>query len=168
MNMITKLVSTVVEASITLNTEVSKAEQFRQATLEGANIGRTSFMNLVNGKVEEACGWKLVTVEETPAAIAEGVEGQAALESVIEVLASKGLKTNIKNASTEVYATVVLEGLGRLQLNPTKKGFSLMFFPCKGAEARDILVKGFEIVSEKSQYARLNTLSAEKIIELIK
>lgn len=167
MNMITKLVSTVVEASITLNTEVSKAEQFRQATLEGANIGRTSFMNLVNGKVEEACGWKLVTVEETPAVIAEGVEGQAALESVIEVLASKGLKTNIKNASTEVYATVVLEGLGRLQLNPTKKGFSLMFFPCKGAEVKDITVKGFAIKAEKAQYGRLETVTADQLISMI-
>ena len=167
MNMITKLVSTVVEVSITLNTEVSKAEQFRQATLEGANIGRTSFMNLVNGKVEEACGWKLVTVEETPAVLAEGVEGQAALESVIEVLASKGLKTNIKNASTEVYATVVLEGLGRLQLNPTKKGFSLMFFPCKGAEVKDITVKGFAIKAEKAQYGRLETVTADQLSSMI-
>lgn len=167
MNMITKLVSTVVEVSITLNTEVSKAEQFRQATLEGANIGRTSFMNLVNGKVEEACGWKLVTVEETPAVIAEGAEGQAALESVIEVLASKGLKTNIKNASTEVYATVVLEGLGRLQVNPTKKGFSLMFFPCKGAEVKDITVKGFAIKAEKAQYGRLETVTADQLISMI-
>lgn len=167
MNMITKLVSTVVEVSITLNTEVSKAEQFRQATLEGANIGRTSFMNLVNGKVEEACGWKLVTVEETPTMIAEEVEGEVALESVVEVLASKGLKTNIKRANTEVYATVVLEGLGRLQLNPTKKGFSLMFFPCKGAEVKDIAVKGFTIKAEKAQYGRLETVTADQLISMI-
>lgn len=167
MNMITKLVNTAVEASIVLNTEVSKAEQFRQATLEGATIGRTSFMNLVNGKVEEACGWKLATIEETPAVIAEGVEGEAALESVIEILAAKGLKTNIKHATTEVYATVVLEGLGRLQLNPTKKGFSLMFFPCKGAEVKDITVRGFTIKAEKAQYGRLETVTADQLVSMI-
>lgn len=167
MNMITKLVSTVVEVSITLNTEVSKAEQFRQATLEGASIGRTSFMNLVNGKVEEACGWKLVVEEEAPAEAASSVEGDADLESVIEILASKGMKTNIKRASTELYGTVVLEGLGRLQLNPTKKGFSLMFFPSKGAEVKDIQVKGFEIKAEKAQYGRLETVTADQLVSMI-
>lgn len=161
MNMITKLVNVATSASIVLNTEVSKAEQFRQVTLEGADVGRTSFMNLLNGKVQETRGWKLV-VEEV---VEEAVE--ATLESVIEVLAAKGLKTNIKNASTEVYATVVLEGLGRLQLNPTKKGFSLMFFPCKGAEVKDITVKGFEIKAEKAQYGRLETVTADQLLSMI-
>lgn len=167
MNMIIKLVNTTVETSIVLNTEVSKAEQFRQAALEGASIGRTSFMNLVNGKVEEACGWKLVVEEEAPVVAAPSIEGDDALESVIEILASKGLKTNIKHANTEMYGTVVLEGLGRLQLNPTKKGFSLMFFPSKGAEVKDITVRGFEIKAEKAQYGRLETVTAEQLISMI-
>ncbi|MGL4353135.1 MAG: hypothetical protein ACRCTP_04260 [Aeromonas popoffii] len=166
MNTITKLINTASNTVVVLNTEVSKAEQFRQATLDGAVIGRTSFMNLVNGKVEMACGWTLKVEEETVEAIAAETNEVEALEAVCATLTEKGLKANVKVANTEVYGTVVVEGLGRIQFNPTKKGLSLMFFPCKGAEVKDIAEK-FEITKECAQYGRLATTSIKSFIEAL-
>lgn len=164
MNTITKLTNAASNTVVVLNTEVSKAEQFRQATLDGAVIGRTSFMNLVNGKVEVACGWTLAVEEETVEVIAADTSDDiTTLKIVCEALQAKGLKTNVKAATTENYGTVVVEGLGRIQFNPTKKGLSLMFFPCKGAEVKDIADK-FEIAKECAQYARLETMSIKDFV----
>lgn len=168
MNTITKLINAASNTVVVLNTEVSKAEQFRQATLEGAVIGRTSFMNLVNGKVEMACGWTLKVEEETVEAVAAAGNSTdlEVLNAVSLALAAKGLKANVKAANTESYGTVVVEGKGRIQFNPTKKGLSLMFFPCKGAEVKDIADQ-FEITKECAQYGRLATMSIKSFIEVL-
>jgi len=161
MNTITKLVNNETHAVIVLDTTASKAEQYRTATVAGMDMGKSSFMRLVDGKVEHACGWVKVVEQETVGHIAEDVLGK--LNQIKDILAAKGYSTVVKQSATETYGTVVVEE-GRIQFNPVKKGLSLMFYPKKGMEPKDIAKKGFKVEIEKSQYARLEQMEVNSFL----
>ena len=136
----------------------SSAEMYRDATTNGLEMGRTSFNNLIKGKVEAVKGWS-IQVEVAPEV--SSTDSAVELLNKLQVeLSSIGQELKIKEAKTETYATLKTED-GRLQFNPKKNGsFSVMFFSNKGAET----TLGLEVETAKSQYSRLKPLDLASIV----
>lgn len=162
MNTVAKFVNQETGKSLTIVVSESKAEMYREVSIKGMEIGKTSFMKLVGGKVSEACGW---TVQFAPETIEE-IAADSSLQELVEVLAKIGVETNTKVAKTEQYVTFKVKE-GRIQANPTKGGkYSLMFFPRKGFGPDEITK--FSVAEVKSQYTRLEPMTANSIaLELI-
>lgn len=151
--------------SFELNTEISKAEMFKTAQEFGFTGGKTSFNNLVTGKVTAACGFVLQELVEAPVLTAAPADSSKV--SVLENL--KAIKEFasmiIKAANTETYATFQV-GMGRVQISPVKNNqFSVMVFPRKGYVSEEVVeAAGFGEV--KSQYAKLPTMDVNGLRNL--
>lgn len=155
----TKTLITNGTISFELNAEVAKVEMFRIAQAAGFTGGKTSFMNLLNGKVKATNGFTLV--EQT--VIDKAVVAKSA--DKVGMLKDLGNDIHVVEANTETYGTIVA-GKGRIQLNPLNNGtFSVMVFPKKGY-ANDDIVKaaGGEA---KSQYVKMGKLSAKDVQGLV-
>ncbi len=155
----TKTLITNGSVSFELNTEVSKAEMFRIAQEAGFQGGKTSFMNLLSGKTETACGFTMkdqIVVDQ--AVVAKSSDK-------VSMLKMFGLNIHIVEAKTETYGTLNV-GKGRVQLNPLNNGtYSVMVFPKKGYDNTDILkaVGG----DSKSQYVKMGKLTAKDVQTLV-
>lgn len=145
-------------STIELNVKLSKTEQFKEAVAQGFNAGKTSFINLINGKVEVVKGWVLRIIEEVKTTF-----------NMLQALVRTGLEfSKIKEAKTETYGTIIV-GQGRLQLNPLQNGtFSVMFFPKKQADEAVVssAVKTFG-GDVKSQYTKFGKMNLQTIDALI-
>lgn len=145
--------------SFELNKEVNKAEMFKIAKAAGFSGGKTSFNNLLTGKVEVACGFKLVEqVVIDQAVTVKNVDK-------IDMLKEVGHDIHVVEATTETYGTVLV-GKGRVQLNPLNNGsFSVMVFPKKGYANEDIVkAVGGEA---KSQYVKMGKLTMKEVKSMI-
>lgn len=155
----TKTLITNGTISFELNHEVAKIEMFRIAQAAGFTGGKTSFMNLLSGKVESTSGFKLVEQVVVDQAVV------AKTADKVGMLKDLGHDIHVVEANTETYGTIVTEK-GRVQLNPLNNGtFSVMVFPKKGY-ANDDIVKaaGGEA---KSQYVKMGKLSASEVQSLV-
>lgn len=147
--------------SFDLNRDLTKAEMWKVAQEAGFDGGRTSFMNLLSGKSEVACGYKITVqiIAEQSAKVSEAID---------KVVALKTLKLNahIVEAKTETYGTVQVK-CGRVQLNPLNNGtFSVLVLPKKGYSVEDAFnMVGFGKV--KTQYVQAGKLSAAEVTTLI-
>ena len=157
-----KTIKTIItngSVSFELNTEVSKAEMFRIAQEAGFQGGKTSFMNLISGKTEVACGFTMkdqIVVDQ--AVVAKSSDK-------VSMLKMFGLNIHIVEAKTETYGTLNV-GKGRVQLNPLNNGtYSVMVFPKKGYDNTDILnaVGG----DSKSQYVKMGKLTLIEVQNMI-
>lgn len=157
-----KTIKTIItngSVSFELNTEVSKAEMFRIAQEAGFQGGKTSFMNLLSGKTETACGFTMkdqIVVDQ--AVVAKSSDK-------VSMLKMFGLDIHIVEAKTETYGTLIV-GKGRVQLNPLNNGtYSVMVFPKKGYDNTDILkaVGG----DSKSQYVKMGKLTLIEVQNMI-
>lgn len=157
-----KTIKTIItngSVSFELNTEVSKAEMFRIAQEAGFQGGKTSFMNLLSGKTEPACGFTMkdqIVVDQ--AVVAKSSDK-------VSMLKMFGLDIHIVEAKTETYGTLIV-GKGRVQLNPLNNGtYSVMVFPKKGYDNTDILkaVGG----DSKSQYVKMGKLTLIEVQNMI-
>lgn len=157
-----KTIKTIItngSVSFELNTEVSKAEMFRIAQEAGFQGGKTSFMNLLSGKTETACGFTMkdqIVVDQ--AVVAKSSDK-------VSMLKMFGLNIHIVEAKTETYGTVNV-GKGRVQLNPLNNGtYSVMVFPKKGYDNTDILnaVGG----DSKSQYVKMGKMTLIEVQNMI-
>ncbi|WVX98348.1 hypothetical protein PLAPEKGO_00049 [Klebsiella phage KP6] len=157
-----KTIKTIItngSVSFELNTEVSKAEMFRIAQEAGFQGGKTSFMNLLSGKTETACGFTMkdqIVVDQ--AVVAKSSDK-------VSMLKMFGLNIHIVEAKTETYGTLNV-GKGRVQLNPLNNGtYSVMVFPKKGYDNTDILnaVGG----DSKSQYVKMGKLTLIEVQNMI-
>ncbi len=157
-----KTIKTIItngSVSFELNTEVSKAEMFRIAQEAGFQGGKTSFMNLLSGKTEIACGFTMkdqIVVDQ--AVVAKSSDK-------VSMLKMFGLNIHIVEAKTETYGTLNV-GKGRVQLNPLNNGtYSVMVFPKKGYDNTDILnaVGG----DSKSQYVKMGKLTLIEVQNMI-
>ena len=157
-----KTIKTIItngSVSFELNTEVSKAEMFRIAQEAGFQGGKTSFMNLLSGKTEIACGFTMkdqIVVDQ--AVVAKSSDK-------VSMLKMFGLNIHIVDAKTETYGTLN-GGKGRGQLNPLNNGtYSVMVFPKKGYDNSDILnAVGGE---SKSQYVKMGKLTLIEVQNMI-
>lgn len=156
----TKTLITNGTISFELNTEVAKVEMFRIAQAAGFTGGKTSFMNLLNGKVKATNGFTLVeqVVVDDKAVVAKTADKVGMLKNLDHDI-------HIVEASTETYGTIVV-GKGRIQLNPLNNGsFSVMVFPKKGYANEDIVkAAGGEA---KAQYVKMGKLSADAVEALV-
>ncbi|AIX13071.1 hypothetical protein HWB57_gp073 [Erwinia phage vB_EamM-Bue1] len=147
--------------SFELNADLTKSEMWKVAQEEGFEGGRTSFMNLLNGKVEVACGYsiKIQTVVEQSAKVIAKIDKVAALKAF-------DFSTHIVEAKTETYGTVLVK-CGRVQINPMNNGtYSVMVLPKKGysvKDAADMIGAG----TEKNQYVQVGKLSASEVTALV-
>lgn len=93
----TLIVNTTSNTEIVINTKESRSEQFRQVAAAGCDLGRTSFVYLMTGKVETAKGWVVKTVEDAPAkkVMPLGLDLLAAKTSIV-----KKASTQARNAGT--------------------------------------------------------------------
>lgn len=157
-----KTIKTIItngSVSFELNTEVSKAEMFRIAQEAGFQGGKTSFMNLLSGKTETACGFTMkdqIVVDQVVVAKSS---------DKVSMLKMFGLNIHIVEAKTETYGTLNV-GKGRVQLNPLNNGtYSVMVFPKKGYDNTDILkaVGG----DSKSQYVKMGKLTLIEVQNMI-
>lgn len=157
-----KTIKTIItngSVSFELNTEVSKAEMFRIAQEAGFQGGKTSFMNLLSGKTEIACGFTMkdqIVVDQ--AVVAKSSDK-------VSMLKMFGLNIHIVEAKTETYGTLNV-GKGRVQLNPLNNGtYSVMVFPKKGYDNTDILnaVGG----DSKSQYVKMGKMTLIEVHNMI-
>lgn len=157
-----KTIKTIItngSVSFELNTEVSKAEMFRIAQEAGFQGGKTSFMNLLSGKTETACGFTMkdqIVVDQ--AVVAKSSDK-------VSMLKMFGLNIHIVEAKTETYGTLNV-GKGRVQLNPLNNGtYSVMVFPKKGYDNTDILnaVGG----DSKSQYVKMGKMTLIEVQNMI-
>ncbi|HIC4115681.1 TPA: hypothetical protein ACW4JH_000104 [Salmonella enterica] len=155
----TKTLITNGTISFELNTEVAKVEMFRIAQAAGFTGGKTSFMNLLNGKVKSTNGFTLVEQVVVDKAVV------AKTADKVGMLKNLGHDIHIVEASTETYGTIVV-GKGRIQLNPLNNGsFSVMVFPKKGYDNTDIVkAVGGEA---KAQYVKMGKLSADAVEALV-
>lgn len=147
--------------SFELNANLTKAEMWKVAQEEGFEGGRTSFMNLLNGKVEVACGYSIKTqqvVEQSPNVAA--VDKVAALKAF-------SFETHVVEAKTETYGTVLVK-CGRVQVNPLNNGnYSVLVLPKKGYCVNDAhQLMGFGKV--KSQYVQAGKLTKAEVESLVK
>ena len=155
----TKTIFTNGTVSFELNTEVSKAEMFKIAQAAGFTGGKTSFNNLMNGKVEMACGFEMID----QIVVDEAVVKTAA--DKVSMLKMFGLNIHVVEAKTETYGTLNV-GKGRVQLNPLNNGtYSVMVFPKKGYDNSDILkaVGG----DSKSQYVKMGKMTLVEVQNMI-
>ena len=157
-----KTIKTIIpngSVSFELNTEVSKAEMFRIAQEAGFQGGKTSFMNLLSGKTETACGFTMkdqIVVDQ--AVVAKSSDK-------VSMLKMFGLNIHIVEAKTETYGTLNV-GKGRVQLNPLNTGtYSVMVFPKKGYDNTDILKAGGG--DSKSQYVKMGKLTLIEVQNMI-
>jgi len=147
--------------SFELNRDLPKADLWKLAQEEGFEGGRTSFMNLINGKVEVACGYKIsiqIVVPQSPVV--------AASTNKVAALKAFSFSTHIVEAKTETYGTVQVK-CGRVQLNPLNNGsFSVLVLPKKGYcvnDAADLM--GFGVI--KSQYVQAGKLTMSEVEDLV-
>lgn len=155
----TKTIITNGVVSFELNKEVSRTEMFRIASESGFPGGKTSFMGLLAGRVEVACGFKMVE----QVVVDQHVVAKTA--DKVSMLEDLGHKIHVVEAVTETYGTISA-GKGRIQLNPLVNGmFSVMVFPKKGYDNTDILnVAGGE---SKTQYVKMGKLTADQVDTLV-
>lgn len=155
----TKTLITNGTISFELNTEVAKVEMFRIAQAAGFTGGKTSFMNLLNGKVKETSGFTLVQQTVVDQAVV------AKTADKVSMLKDLGNDIHVVEANTETYGTIVVNK-GRIQLNPLNNGtFSVMVFPKKGYDNTDIVkAAGGEA---KSQYVKMGKLDAKAVQTLV-
>lgn len=151
--------------SFELNREISKGDMWKVAQEAGFEGGRTSFMNLLNGKVAVACGYSieiqvLVEQTETVKAVNSAIDKVAALKQF-------SFETHVVKAKTETYGTVQVK-CGRIQLNPLNNGtYSVMVLPKKGYVVEDVFnMMGYGKV--KSQYVQVGKLMHGEIEKLVK
>lgn len=91
MNTVTQLRNTETNATIVLDTNKTKAEQYRDAVLAGCPVGKTSFTNLSNAKIEQSKGWVYETVEVKPAPVKKAAPLGIDVKSIGEIAkAAKG------------------------------------------------------------------------------
>lgn len=155
----TKTLITNGTISFELNADVAKIEMFRIAQAAGFTGGKTSFMNLLNGKVEATNGFTLVQqVVVDKAVVAKSADK-------IGMLKDLGHDIHVVEAATETYGTIAA-GKGRIQLNPLNNGtFSVMVFPKKGYANEDIVkAAGGEA---KTQYVKMGKLNADAVETLV-
>lgn len=155
----TKTLITNGTVSFELNTEVTKAEMFRIAQEAGFTGGKTSFANLINGKVKATNGFSMVEQVVVDEAVAVKTAGK------VEMLKDLGHDIHVVEATTETYGTI-LTNKGRVQLNPLNNGtFSVMVFPKKGYANADIVkVAGG---TAKSQYVKMGKLTDKQVQKLV-
>lgn len=152
------------QTSFTFNTEISKSEMFRIAQEKGFTGGKTSFMNLINGKVSEACGFFMQEMKKVEQPVSNTKMNK---EVKLNVLASirEEFDLLIKDANTETYGTFLV-GQGRVQISPLNNGeFSVMVFPKKGYVVPEVaeLVAGSEA---KSQYVKMPNMDLNQLRNL--
>lgn len=160
-----KMIVTNGTISFDLNTEISKAEMFKIAVESGFEGGKTSFMNLLNGKTSEVKGFSIkpVVIEVAKETNLSDFNPTLVLANLSTVT---GMEVKIKEAKTETYGTVNGK-YGRTQLNPLAKGgYSLMFFPKKGWHETEVqaLLNDGEI---KGQYLKLGKKTEAETIALL-
>ena len=145
--------------SFELNTEVAKVEMFRIAQAAGFTGGKTSFMNLLAGKVKATNGFTLVEQVVVDKAVV------AKTADKVGMLKNLGHDIHVVDATTETYGTIAV-GKGRIQLNPLNNGnFSVMVFPKKGYANEDIVkAVGGEA---KTQYVKLGKLNPKEVEKLV-
>lgn len=155
----TKTLITNGTISFELNTEVAKVEMFRIAQAAGFTGGKTSFMNLLAGKVKATNGFSLVEQVVVDKAVV------AKTADKVGMLKNLGHDIHVVDATTETYGTIAV-GKGRIQLNPLNNGnFSVMVFPKKGY-ANDDIVKAVGGES-KTQYVKLGKLNPKEVEKLV-
>lgn len=155
----TKTLITNGTISFELNTEVAKIEMFRIAQAAGFTGGKTSFMNLLSGKVKATNGFSLVEQVVVDKAVV------AKTADKVGMLKNLGHDIHVVDATTETYGTIAV-GKGRIQLNPLNNGnFSVMVFPKKGY-ANDDIVKAVGGES-KTQYVKLGKLNPKEVEKLV-
>lgn len=155
----TKTLITNGTISFELNTEVAKIEMFRIAQAAGFTGGKTSFMNLLSGKVKATNGFSLVEQVVVDKAVV------AKTADKVGMLKNLGHDIHVVDATTETYGTIAV-GKGRIQLNPLNNGnFSVMVFPKKGYDNGDIVkAVGGE---SKTQYVKLGKLNPKEVEKLV-
>lgn len=155
----TKTLITNGTISFELNTEVAKIEMFRIAQAAGFTGGKTSFMNLLSGKVKATNGFSLVEQVVVDKAVV------AKTADKVDMLKNLGHDIHVVDATTETYGTIAV-GKGRIQLNPLNNGnFSVMVFPKKGY-ANDDIVKAVG-GEAKTQYVKLGKLNPKEVEKLV-
>ena len=178
-NIITKIVNVATNETIVLDTTVSKAEQFRQVTTQGAAIGRTSFIYLLQGKQEVACGWKLVheeeqLVEEVKTAGHRRAETAARIEKfktegefadIIADLESKGFSV-VKVKKTERQVALAVPGeaptrtAAQFKINILKTGgYSVRFAEGRKATGHNVKLEEGATVADIT--SAVNTILSE-------
>ena len=163
MNTIVTFKNASTQVTLSMVVVESKSEMYRTASIKGMEIGRTSFMKLVNAKVETACGWSVSFAPEVVEDIADSSE--VSLNNLITTLAESGVVSELKSDKTKTYLTFKVQE-GRIHATPKKGGvFSLMFYPRKGFGPDEI--SKFEVLETKSQYTRLSPLTATEIAALV-
>lgn len=155
----TKTLITNGTISFELNTEVAKVEMFRIAQAAGFTGGKTSFMNLLAGKVKATNGFSLVEQVVVDKAVV------AKTADKVGMLKNLGHDIHVVDATTETYGTIAV-GKGRIQLNPLNNGsFSVMVFPKKGYANEDIVkAVGGEA---KTQYVKMGKLNQKEVEKLV-
>lgn len=155
----TKTLITNGTISFELNNEVAKVEMFRIAQAAGFTGGKTSFMNLLSGKVKATNGFTLVEQVVVDKAVV------AKTADKVSMLKDLGHDIHVVEATTETYGTINV-GKGRVQLNPLNNGtFSVMVFPKKGYANEDIVkAAGGEA---KTQYVKMGKLDAKEVERLV-
>lgn len=155
----TKTLITNGTISFELNADVAKVEMFRIAQAAGFTGGKTSFMNLLNGKVKATNGFTLVEqIVVDKAVVAKSADK-------VTMLKDLGHDIHVVAANTETYGTI-LTGKGRIQLNPLNNGaFSVMVFPKKGYANEDIVKAAGG--TAKSQYVKMGKLNANEVESLV-
>lgn len=154
MNTVTKLVNAETNQTFVINSEVSAAENFRNATAAGVELGRTTFMTLLNKEgYKTANGWVRV-VEE----VAEDMD----FNGLVAELKGKGYEVAVHTTARKTYATIPLES-GRVKVTPRKSFFALKFYPGKDSSA-DSIEKLFHVEENKARYAKLGRLSQSQIL----
>lgn len=155
----TKTLITNGTVSFELNTEVTKAEMFRIAQEAGFTGGKTSFANLINGKVKATNGFSMVEQVVVDEAVAVKTAGK------VDMLKDLGHDIHVVEATTETYGTIVTNK-GRVQLNPLNNGtFSVMVFPKKGYANADIVKAAGG--TAKSQYVKMGKLTDKQVQKLV-
>lgn len=155
----TKTLITNGTISFELNTEVAKVEMFRIAQAAGFTGGKTSFMNLLSGKVKATNGFSLVEQVVVDKAVV------AKTADKVGMLKSLGHDVHVVEANTEIYGTIAV-GKGRIQVNPLNNGnFSVLVFPKKGYANEDIVkAVGGE---SRTQYVKMGKLNPKEVDKLV-
>lgn len=155
----TKTLITNGTISFELNTEVAKVEMFRIAQAAGFTGGKTSFMNLLSGKVKATNGFTLVEQVVVDKAVV------AKTADKVGMLKNLGHDVHVVQATTETYGTIAV-GKGRIQVNPLNNGnFSVLVFPKKGYANEDIVkAVGGE---SRTQYVKMGKLTEKEVDKLV-
>lgn len=167
--------------TFTLDMEASKLANFKKAADAGFPAGKTSFMNLVNGKVETVKGIKLVVVQESKKASAKKATKEvtkkaqrvkyASAQLAEKMINDLDMDLHVVHAKRKTYATLKTQ-VGRVQLDPKEDGsFGAWVYPAKGYDVQDAQTLLGRVKAKDARVASQHvkaTLTASQVASLSK